>query len=179
MNTVPQLKAIGNLIKTEVIEVTGIHIDNFFKNALKDELTLSEILYEWEEEFKNEHIILLPINAYKSQINLIADSLPDIFEIELNGEKYEFLFLSIVDKLEINSLKNIEELSGVGQILTTFELKFEDFPKKFTKSNNINFFNLADNGIILNSVRLTIDEAPVKLKLTGRAAEIARKKGKI
>jgi len=176
INKEQRTKAVGNLTKMEAIKVNLLGIDEFFYPIKNDNLTLEEILFEWYEKYQDENIILFPINKYYSQIKLMIKDIPTIYEIHIDGIDYKFIFLKECSKLEINDLKNIEELSGIGQIITPFDLNFTDFSKKFEIKNS-GFFNINKNNIILNNIKLILDEGISGLKLTGRAAEIARKKG--
>jgi len=174
----PKIKAVGNLIKTIAVRIDDIDIDNFFRSALYEKLSLEEIIFEWHEKFEKEGILLFPINNFKSQIDLMRKDIPYFYKTTIEDQEIEFIFLAEYDRLEIEDLKNIEELSGVGKILTAFDLKFENFSKKYTKNNHKKFFRLEDISIILNNVRLIIDkEDGPNLKLTGRSAEIAKKRG--
>jgi hypothetical protein len=172
----PSLIAKGELIKTEAIIPDAEKIKKFFDDVVDDELSLPEILFEWFNNSDSDGIILFPTLNFETQINLIRDDIPYFYTILVDDKPLEFIFLKEIDRLLPNDLKNVEELSGVGKIITNFELKFEDFPKKFTRANNTEFFNLSKKNIIINNIRLIIDDEP-KLKLTGRAAELARKKG--
>jgi hypothetical protein len=165
----PEVKAFGNLIKTEVIFPEKDTITNFFKEFDEKDL-LSDILFEWQA--LDNDIIIFPIEKFQSQINLMKKDIPFIYHFGDNA----FLFLKEIRSIGIQDLKNIEELSGAGAILTPFELKFENYSKKYLRDNSDTFFDLPKNGIIINNVRLTINKEP-KLKLTGRAAELAREKG--
>jgi len=169
-----KVEAIGGLIKTIVISPENV--EEFFDQVIKDNLILEDIILEWTE---NSSSILFPINQYKSQIYLMKNDIK-IYSFEINGVTEEFIFLEEVDRLGVEHLKNKEELSGEGKLITPFMLKFSDFSKKYliNLDQNPDFFDLPKNGIILNDVRLIMVGKP-KPRLTGRAAEIAKRKGEL
>jgi len=174
------IKAVGNLVKTIAVKIDDINIDDFFRSALYEKLSLEETIFEWYEKFKDEGVILFPVNSFKSQIDLMRKDIPFFYKTTIDDQEIEFIFLVEYDKLEIESLKNLDELSGIGRIITPFDLKFDNFAKRFTRNNNKTFFELENSGIILNNIKLIIDEERTAgLKLTGRAAELAKKRGHI
>jgi len=178
MRREPRVEAIGQLTKTIAVEPSDIDLDTFFMKASKDHLFLEDILLEWLERKDTENIILFPIKQYQSQINIMRKDIPKFYSTTIDGNEEEFIFLSEVDKIDVKKLKNKEELSGEGKLITPFMLTFEDFNKKYLINPDEDFFNLPVNGIILNEVRLVVAGSP-KIKLTGRAAEIAKKRGEL
>jgi len=171
------VKAVGNLIKTIAVKIDDIDADDFFRAALYEKLSLEETIFEWYEKFKDDGIILFPINDVKSQIDLMRKDIPYFYKTTIDDQEIEFIFLVEYDRLEIDSLKNLEELSGIGKIITPFDLKFDNFSKRFTQDNNKKFFEVENSSIILNNIKLIIDEKSSHiLKLTGRAAELAKKR---
>jgi hypothetical protein len=173
-----KIKAIGKLAKYTIIEMPVMELENFFKKAIEDQLTLEEILTDWYDLYVNKDIILFPILNFKPQFKLMQDNIPQIYSYKINGKEEEFIILKLIDTLEIDSLKNLEELSGVGRVITDFQLTFDNYPKRYTINNDHEFFELLSDQVILNDIRLVVDKDH-KLKLTGRAAEIAKKKGQL
>jgi hypothetical protein len=173
-----QVTAIGQLLKTIAVDPENIDIDDFFKIVVADNLILEDILLEWSERKDTNDIILFPINQYQAQLFIMRKDIPKIYSVILNDKEEEFIFLKAVDTIDGKSLKNKEELSGEGKLITPFMLTFEDYNKKYLINQEDNFFDLPKNGIILNEIRLVISGQP-KIKLTGRAAEIAKKRGEI
>ena len=69
-------------------------------------------------------------------------------------------------------------LVDVGKFITPFTLNFyPDMNKSFLKDANSDFFNLEPNEFIINNLFLKLEEEPLVKKLTGKAAEIAKRKG--
>lgn len=178
-----QVKAIGNVIKYTLIDPPDVEIDGFFREAVEGEWLLADILDAWHELEAFKNVILLPIDNYKSQFATMNDVQRYIHEIPAEGKIHELVFLAQSDILELPDLKNTEELSGMGKLLVPFNLQFENFGRKFTPKNDQRFFTLEPNQVILNSVRLIIDDNQDDgtvggLKLTGKAAEIAARKAR-
>jgi hypothetical protein len=69
------------------------------------------------------------------------------------------------------------ELSGEGKLITPFMISFKNYSKTYLKDKDNSFFNLEKDNIIINDIILVLDGSS-KLKLTGRAAELAKRKGK-
>jgi len=170
----PQVKSIGELTKYRAIEVPYVEIDGFFRDAHEEDWGMEDILDAWHEKEEFNNILLFPLQNHLSQFNLIREFIPSIYEVQNKSYQGEFIFLIEEDKIELSDIRNAEELSGEGVILTNFNLKFADYPKKYTKNNNIAFFNLNPDQIIINNIRLVVDNTTpsLGLKLTGRAAEI-------
>jgi len=181
-----QTKTIGQLIKTSIVEMPDKIEKDFFKVIENDELFLGDVLLAWEEivkEKKMDDLLLFPIDSFRSQLNLMVPHIKKIYTLDIDNEKKNFIVLKINQKLKIDNLRNTEELSGEGKIITPFMLKFQDFSKKYLRDKTLDFFDLKENDIILNEIRIIAEEGhrPSRLtgKLTGRAAEIARKKGEL
>jgi hypothetical protein len=179
MTRTPKIEAIGQLTKTIVIDykdITSIDIESFFKKVIDDKLFLEDILLAWLEDESTKGTILFPINNYQSQLYIMRKDIPNTYSILIDDKLEEFIFLEELDTIDIKKLKNKEELSGEGKLITYFMLSFEDFNKKYLINPEENFFDMPKNGIILNDVRLVISKSP-EISLTGRAAEIAKRKG--
>ncbi len=173
------IKKVGSLIKYSIIRPPDVEIDGFFREAVEGKWELEDILMAWSELSEFSNVVLLPIARYKSQFDTMQNDIPYIYP-EIAGT--EIIFLVEDDRIDIKDIKNAEELSGAGKVLVPFNLKFENFPEKYTLSNNTEFFKLDSNQILLNNVKLILDDTGDQpgynsgVKLTGRAAEIAAKK---
>ena len=173
-NTRPiKTKPIGELVKTIIIIPSKKEVKEFFDQVKVDDLSFEEIIFEWNE---NHDTIILDILPYTNQFQ-VEEEMPFVYTYNKDNEAMHFIFLEIQEKILPNQLKNVEELSGEGQLITPFMLKFADYNQKYLINPELNFFNLPKNGIILNGIRLVLDSQ--KPKLTGRAAELAKKKERI
>ncbi len=178
----PAVKAIGDLIKYDIIDVPMVEVDGFFRQATEEDWTIEDILDAWNEDEKYINTLLFPLKLHRSQFNLIKDKLTCVYEFKNKEYQGEFIFLIESDKIPVSDLKNTDELSGEGAVVLEFNLRFTDFPKHYTRRNtpeDKEFFNLKDNQMIINTVRLVIDrDQSLGTKLTGKAAEIAARKAK-
>ena len=170
----PRVKAIGELMRCTLVEVDGL--DDFFNRAKEEEWILEDIIDEWAH--KDDKLLLLPAKQFKSQFTLIQDNLPQPIFFKNSEVEEEFYFLQQDEVLEISGIKNASELSGEGKIITSFDLKFNDFKKRYLRIPDSCFFDIEDDQIILNQVRLIQDNnnPTLGLKLTGKAAKIAARK---
>jgi len=176
------VKVVGKLVKCQI---ENIELDSeygvFLTECQNDDLILPDILMEFYEKYNSKDILLLKVTELVTQIAVLKlefDIQP--FTLKVEGRDETFIILHKLDEINTNEIKNADELSGCGKVLTKFELGFMDYAKKFTRSNLTDFFDLNPNEIILNSVILALDDGTPTLapKLTGRAAEIAARRAK-
>ena len=178
----PEVKAIGELTKYDIIEVPYVEVDGFFKQATEENWPIEDIIDEWHQREEYKSIVLFPLKKHQSLFALIKDKLKCVYDFSNDEYTGEFIFLAKKDKLPLTALKNTEELSGEGPVLIEFNLRFQDFSKHYTRTNSAEdkeFFTLSPNELILNTIRLVVDkERTLGMKLTGKAAEIASRKAK-
>jgi len=127
---------------------------------------------ENENEWLPEELVLeynlFPYYQYKIDFR-IGPASDEKFKIN----DFEFIGIQELEILPVEKLKNALELTDEGKILTPFVLSFKDFNKKYNKEDN-NFFNLNSDEFIYNDIWLTLEKP--EMKLTGRAAEIAKRR---
>lgn len=172
------VKAIGALVKYNMVDVDDEILDQFFGSLDTTGWQIEEMLEEWSKKF--EDIILFPVDEYMSQFTLISKDVPLLKTFNVNNSTFQCIFIVEDSKLRLDNIRNAEELSGEGKIITSFNLKFTDYNTKFTRETTQEFFKLEPSQIILNSVRLVVDnnDRTLEMKLTGKAAEIAAKRKK-
>ena len=173
------IKTKGKLIKTKAIDPENydINMDDFFKKIIENQYSIEDVILEWDDQFSDKDLIILPVNNFKSQINIMEKDIPIIHSVIIDKEREYFIVLKIIEELEVNDLKNMTELSGEGKLITPFMISFKNYSKTYLKDKDNSFFNLEKDNIIINDIILVSDGSP-KFKLTGRAAELAKRKGK-
>jgi len=166
-------KITGVIIKARTLKLTPDEMSLYrkiLKTATEEKWSLEEFTEAWVEE--QGRSFLLPITSLKHDFATL--SIDDKI-IVYNGE-----ILLPMEELEHKSpgeLKNTIEFTGVGKIITPFSLNFRDYNKDFGTTD---FFNLNPDECIINNTKIIVLENNQGLnpsKLTGRAAELARKKG--
>jgi len=170
-------KIIGELVK---VEFQNIHLtSNILELCLKldTESALSEeVLYEWLQYAKDipelKDIYLIDFSNFKSQLAIMErkTEIPVTFTMGYNL----FIPVKTIEKIEASTLKRTFELTDLGKVIDSFSLNFRDYQNDFGGPDN--FFKLDDNQIILNGSIFIPDSISPSLKLTGKAAEIAKKK---
>lgn len=179
------IQKVGDLVKYTIVHPTpASDVKKFFAKAEKEKWLIEDVLLEWAQDDILKELVVLPLEHYRTQFTTMEQHIPFIMGLALDDKKYELVFLEEVDRIKIDDIKNAEELSGAGRVLVPFNLKFENFPLKYTKENNTEFFKLMPGQILLNGVRLVLDKTEGQggydsgIKLTGKAAEIAARKAR-
>lgn len=172
-------KAVGDLTKVKIAELDtqqALDLEALIEQAIEEEWLPEEIIETWSENEKD--IILLQIDKIKNDFNLL-NAEKDYWDFKIADEEIILIPIKILDQIKADNLKNAAELSGVGKILIPFSLTFRDYNKDFLKDPSADFFNIQEKEFIINNIRLVLENnhGLNPSKLTGRAAELARKKG--
>ena len=159
------MKTVGNMLKFKVIKINQNDLDDILMVADLEDWPIEDVIDEWS--ILND-TALFPYYMFPNEFKLVDF---DKYLIEYKGQ---FLLpVREVAKKEAEQLQRSIELTGIGRVLIPFSLKFHDFDIFLREPDD--FFNLDDKSFIYNSLVL-VDEPDSGLKLTGRAAEIQRRK---
>ena len=168
-----ETNVVGFLQKISIVPLTT-DIENNFKALNPQDLIMPEIAEEWYSSTKD--IKIMEVDNYLTQLNLLPEIKKNIMVLEVSSGNRNFLFFKELSRLEKLDLIRHAELSGEGNIISDFSLKFTDFKKRYLKDQTSTFFELESDQLIINSIRLTADTSSQnysRLKLTGAAAERA------
>jgi hypothetical protein len=166
----------GKVIKCKVISPDDLkersEITDLITNYLKLNWNWEDIIEEWVEIYSSKYnLYFLPYSRYKSTFST-SPSISDYIE---RVHEEEILFYKILDTVNSNDLSKLMEWSTIGQIITPFMINFYNFEQMVKKVPD-NFFHLELNEFLLNSIKPQLVSKPLEAKLTGRAAEIAKRR---
>ena len=163
------IKTTGVIQKCQIIIITNNikkELSEFLKKEIDPLWEPEEIIEAWVE--KEKDYILFPLNRFKHTFNTM-----NLENKIFSFNNIDFLVIKIIDEKSANELKNTFDLPDEGKIITPFGNRF--IPKnKYTDDDT---FKLNEDEFIYNNIRLVLDQS--RSKLTGRAAEIAKRKGKL